>query len=243
MSQLKNNPYFRFVIPGLIRDPVLFEPMQYRMPERVRQGNQKFGGYCNCSTAWRVGTQKKSVWQTGVTLQALKDYHDMIADVDRRCRRIVSRHPEQIACTKGCAGNCCRIHLTVYPVEAVALARALQAKPPEMRRRIRQQARHTNTFGPCPLLADGACQLYAARAVICRTHGLPVRTEYRGHCSIGFCQKNFRYLSAIPAEDIIDLARLNNRLVDVNRRFVGQMAHQLPPGDRFTIATSLLMAV
>jgi Fe-S-cluster containining protein len=113
----------------------------------------------------------------------------MIADVDRRCRRIVSRHPEQIACTKGCAGNCCRIHLTVYPVEAVALARALQAKPPEMQRRIRQQARHTNTFGPCPLLADGACQLYAARAVICRTHGLPVRTEYRGHRSIGFCQK------------------------------------------------------
>lgn len=187
--------------------------------------------------------KKNSIWQTGVTLQALKDYHDMIADVDRRCRRIVSRHPEQIACTKGCAGNCCRIHLTVYPVEAVALARALQAKPPEMRRRIRQQARHTNTFGPCPLLADGACQLYAARAVICRTHGLPVRTEYRGHRSIGFCQKNFRYLSAIPAEDIIDLARLNNRLVDVNRRFVSQMAHRLPPGDRFTIATALLMAV
>ena len=166
----------------------------------------------------------------------------MITDVDRRCRRIVSRHKEHIACTKGCTGNCCRIHISVYPVEAVSLAVALQAQPSELRRRIQQRARQTSTFGPCPLLADGACQLYNVRAVICRTHGLPVSTEYRGHRTVGFCQKNFRYLSSIPADDVIDLTRLNKRLADINRRFLSQTEHRLPSAERYTMAESLLMA-
>jgi len=174
-------------------------------------------------------------------LQALKDYQKLIAEVDSDCHRIVSRHKDQIACAKGCTGNCCRIHISVYPVEAVSLALALQELAPEMRRRIQHKARHTNSFGPCPLLEDGACRLYAARAIICRTHGLPMLTAYRGHRSVGFCGKNFRHLSPIPEEDIIDLARLNNRLAAINRSFVSQTAHRPPSGDRFTIAQALVM--
>ena len=177
----------------------------------------------------------------GANLQALKDYRKWIAEVDRHCRGIVSRHKDQIACAKGCAGNCCRIHISIYPVEAASLALSLQKLSPQMRRRIQHKARHTGSFGPCPLLEDGACRLYAARAVICRTHGLPMLTEYNGHRSVGFCEKNFRGLSPIPEEDIMDLARLNNMLAAINRRFVSQAARRLPPGDRFTIAQALLM--
>ena len=172
-------------------------------------------------------------------MQALKDYQKLIADVDRRCHRIVSRHTDQIACGKGCAGNCCRIHLAVYPVEAVSMARALQRAAPDLRRRIRRKARHTNSFGPCPLLEDGACLMYDARAVICRTHGMPMLTEYRGHRAVGFCEKNFQDLTTIPDEDIIDLANLNSALAAVNRRFVSEVAHLLPSGKRFTVAQVL----
>jgi Fe-S-cluster containining protein len=174
-------------------------------------------------------------------LQALIDYRKWIAEVDRRCRRIVRRHKDQIACTKGCAGNCCRIHISIYPIEAVSLALSLQKLPPQTRRRIQHKARHTNSFGPCPLLEDGACCMYTARAIICRTHGLPMLTEDNGHHSVGFCDKNFRGLSPIPDDDIIDLARLNNTLAAINRRFVSESAHRLPPGGRFTIAQALLM--
>ncbi len=177
----------------------------------------------------------------GDYLQALTDYRKWIAQVDRRCRRIVSRHKDQIACTKGCAGNCCRIHISVYPIEAASLALSLQKRSPEMRRRIQHRARHTNSFGPCPLLEDGACCMYADRAVICRTHGLPMLTEYKGHRAVGFCEKNFRDLSPIPAEDIINLAQLNDMLAAINRRFVSQAAHRLPPGGRFFIGQALLM--
>ena len=172
-------------------------------------------------------------------MQALRDYQKLIAEVNRRCRRILNRHKSHIVCTKGCAGNCCRIHLAVYPVEAVSMARALQKVAPDLRRRIRRKARHTNSFGPCPLLEDGACLMYDARAVICRTHGLPMLTEYRGHRAVGFCEKNFQDLTNVPDEDIIDLARLNSALTAVNRRFVSEVAHLLPSGKRFTVAQVL----
>jgi Fe-S-cluster containining protein len=174
-------------------------------------------------------------------LQALQDYQKLIAEVDRSCQRIVGRHRDQIACTKGCAGNCCRIHLSICPVEAVSLALALQKLTPEMRRRIQHKARHTNSFGPCPLLEDGACLMYDARAVICRTHGLPVRTEYRGHRTVGFCIKNFKDPSPVPEEDIIDLTCLNRSLGEINSKFVSEVEPLLLTGKRLTIAEALLM--
>ncbi len=174
-------------------------------------------------------------------MQALKEYQKLIVDVDLRCHRIIQRHRDHIACTKGCTGNCCRIHISVYPVEAMSLALALQNLAPDLRRRIRHKARHTNSFGPCPLLEDGACLMYDARAVICRTHGLPILTEYRGHRAIGFCGKNFQNLTPIPEEDVIDLAHLNSSLAAVNCRFVSEFGHRLPPGNRFTMAQALVI--
>ena len=174
-------------------------------------------------------------------LQALQEYQNLIKEVDRQCRRILSRHRDQIACTRGCAGNCCRSHLSLFPVEAVSLALALGKLAPAERKRIQHQARQTGSFGPCPLLEDGACLMYDARAVICRTHGLPVATDYRGRRSVGFCEKNFRNPSPIPQEDIIDLNRLNRFLTKVNQRFVQAAVPVMSPGLRFTIGEALLL--
>ncbi len=174
-------------------------------------------------------------------MQALKEYKSFVADVDRRCRRIVRRHRDQVACTRGCAGNCCRVHLTVYPVEAMSLSLALQKLAPEMKLRIQARARYTNSFGPCPLLEEGGCLMYDARAVICRTHGLPVSVEYMGRRTVGFCVKNFKQLDPIPDEDSIDLARLNSHLAEINNRFVRENPGLLPTADRFTLAEALLI--
>ena len=173
-------------------------------------------------------------------LRALKEYKNLIKEVDRRCQRILSRHPDQIACTMGCSGNCCRIHLSLHPIEAVSLALSLGKLASAQRERIQRNARQANSFGPCPLLADGACLMYEARAVICRTHGLPMATEYRGQRSVGFCEKNFRHLSPIPEEDIIDLTRLNRTLVEINRRFLLAADLRVSPDHRFTIGEVLL---
>ena len=174
-------------------------------------------------------------------MQALRDYQQLIADVDRRCRRIVSRHRDHIACTKGCAGNCCRILISVYPVEAVSMVIELQKLAPDLRRRIQHKARHTNSFGPCPLIENGACLMYDARAVICRTHGLPILTEYRGRRTIGFCEKNFQHLSPIYEDDAINLAHLNNSLAAVNQSFISHFADRWSTDSRLSLSEALLM--
>jgi Fe-S-cluster containining protein len=176
-------------------------------------------------------------------LQALRDYQSLIVEVDRMCDHIRQRYLEHIACKKGCAGNCCRIHISVFPVEAVSFAAALQKLPPKKVRHIRQKARQANSFGPCPLLEKGACRMYASRAVICRTHGLPVLTEYRGRSSIGFCLKNFQKMPSIPGDAVIELAPLNNALMAVNRQFVREYSSPFPFVNRLTIGQALLLDV
>jgi len=93
------------------------------------------------------------------------------------------------------------------------------------------------------LLEDGACLMYHARAVICRTHGLPVRSEFRGHRTVGFCLKNFKHPTPIPEEDIIDLACLNRSLAEANSKFLSEVDLPLLPGKRLAIGEALLLDV
>jgi uncharacterized protein len=174
-------------------------------------------------------------------LKALRKYHKLGDQVENVCRRIQEGYAEQIACQKGCAGNCCRIHLSVFPAEAISLAIALKELSQERVNHIRQKARHTNSFGPCPLLEDGACLMYTSRFIICRTHGLPMRTEYRGHRFTGSCPKNFRKLDPIPDDAVIDLNRLNNDLAAINRWAVNEFSDRIDLSPRLTIGQALML--
>ena len=174
-------------------------------------------------------------------MKAFRNYYRLIDQVDTVCRRIQEGYAAQIACGKGCAGNCCRIHLSVSPIEAISLAIALQKLSREMVRHIRQKARHTSSFGPCPLLEEGACLMYASRLLICRTHGLPMLIEYRGNRSIGFCRKNFRKLDSVPDDAVIDLAWLNDNLAAVNQLFVNEVSDRIVLSSRFSISEALLL--
>jgi Fe-S-cluster containining protein len=174
-------------------------------------------------------------------LKALRNYHRLIDQVDTDCRRIQEGYAGQIACEKGCAGNCCRIHLSVFPIEAISLAIALKKLSREMVRHIRQKAGQANSFGPCPLLEEGACLMYAARFIICRTHGLPMGIEYRGKRSIGFCRKNFRKLDPIPDDAVLDLGSLNSNLAAINQSFVYEFSDRIGLSTRLSIGEALLL--
>lgn len=83
--------------------------------------------------------------------------------------------------------------------------------------------------------------MYASRLIICRTHGLPMRIEYRGNRFIGFCQKNFRQLDPIPDDAVIDLDCLNNNLAAVNQLFVNEFSDRIGLSPRFSISEALLL--
>jgi Fe-S-cluster containining protein len=175
------------------------------------------------------------------SLKALENYNRLTARIDKACHRIQEAYAGQIACQKGCAGNCCRIHLSVFPVEAISLAFALKKQPRELVHRIRYNARHTKTFSPCPLLEKGACLMYASRLMICRTHGIPMRTEYRGTRFIGCCQKNFRNINPIPDAAVIDLDRLNSDLAKINQLFLDEYSAPVDLPPRISISKALLL--
>ena len=120
------------------------------------------------------------------------------------------------------------------------MALALQKLPPELQLQIQDRARQTGSFSPCPLLEDRACMIYDARAVICRTHGLPIATEYRDQRTVGFCVKNFKQSDAIPEKDIIDLAHLNGVLAELNMNFVRDGNYLNLVKKRYTIAEAML---
>ena len=178
-----------------------------------------------------------------MALNAFKKYQTLTAQVDWLCRSIRQSYGEHIACKKGCAGNCCQRHITVFPIEAVLFAAALQKLPENMVDHIRQRARSSTTFGPCPLLEEGACLMYDSRAIICRTHGFPILSKYRGIRTIGFCQHNFKHLSPIPDDAFIELAPLNNTLTSINREFLEETTAGWPYYGRLTIGEALLLDV
>lgn len=172
-------------------------------------------------------------------MEAMQDYKRLLSAVDQRCDYILGRYGDQIVCASGCPGNCCRIHLSIAAVEAFHLASALKSQPREFLRQIRKRAVESTPSDPCPLLDRAACRMYPDRLILCRTHGLPMRTQYRGRISVGCCQKNFTQTAIIPADACIDLDPLNKRLAEVNQRFLTEYRGPNAVKERYLIGEAL----
>lgn len=176
----------------------------------------------------------------GEKMEDLRNYQSLVEKVDALCFGIKERFGAHLACRRGCDA-CCR-HLSLFWVEAVALARALDDLDQEAATRIRARARQARPEGPCPLLAGGSCLLYPARPIICRTHGLALLTGGEGERQVDCCPQNFRGLQTLPASAVIDLETLNTALATVNALFVSELFAGAPPTrERLTIADALLL--
>ena len=162
----------------------------------------------------------------------LKNYTDLLARVDAHIRQVEQDHADKIACKKGCDA-CCR-PLNLFPVEALALARAFSALPQNAQQRLRQkiiarqdQVESRDSSG-CPLLMDHACLLYQARPVICRTHGFPIYMVKDGEALVDYCPENFKGMAHLPKEALLDLDQLNTLLTAINQHFITAIEADLP---------------
>jgi hypothetical protein len=174
------------------------------------------------------------------SLECLHNYRNLVEKVNSLCQKIEAEYYEQLACRKGCDGCC--LHFSLFWVEAVSLAVALHELPKSQIEHIREKARAASPDGPCPLLENGACLLYAARPIICRTHGLPILTTEDDKPTVDFCPKNFRGIGTLPGHAVIDLDRLNTLLTAINANFVAEFFQGKPAiSDRVNIAEALLL--
>ena len=167
----------------------------------------------------------------------LENYSQLVSRVDALCRGIQDMLSGQITCSEGCSSCCTEI--TLFPVEAAALFAALEAVPDVRQTAIlRHVAAHAGEER-CPLLEDHRCLLYAARPIICRTHGLPIIYTEGSERKTDCCPLNLSEgEQSVSGSAIIDLDRLNTLLVAVNALYLSHAdAGGMP--DRVTIAEAL----
>ncbi|WP_225072364.1 YkgJ family cysteine cluster protein [Desulfuromonas sp. CSMB_57] len=169
----------------------------------------------------------------------LENYRQLVSRVDDLCRSITERYVSELACRKGCA-DCCR-HISLFPVEVAVVREALLALPPNELRALQDRAGSVGPADACPLLDEsGACRVYAARPIICRTHGLPVMTCLDGQRRVDACPANFSGCTSLPGSAVIDVDRINAALAAINRLFVAATGGAGAAGERLSMAAIIL---
>lgn len=145
----------------------------------------------------------------------LDDYRAVVGKVDAAVEAISARAGDAVTCHRGCDA-CCAPGLSVLPVEAENIARHLEEFPVDGRGQRPDR---------CTFLDDvGACRIYVARPLLCRTHGLALkasssqRTSLRIVDDVSVCALNYTQRAPAPAE-ILDADTLLALLVTVDRRF------------------------
>jgi hypothetical protein len=151
----------------------------------------------------------------------LDRYRELAAKVDAFFARVAERHASDLRCAAGC-DSCCRQRLTVTTVEADAVAELVRALPAEARARLGRDA-HPDR---CAALDDdGRCQIYAARPLVCRSHGVPIRLRAPGSLPVvQACHLNFtaRGPAAADPDCILDQTTLSATLGMIDRAHTGR---------------------
>lgn len=163
---------------------------------------------------------------------------ELFAKVDAFFARAAARNGPRIACRAGC-DDCCRRRFSVTSIEASAIAEALEGLSPGRRAELAARARGGDP-GACPALdPDGRCAVYAARPLICRTHGLAIRfpppAGSKALPVLDACPKNFvgEDLAAVEASTVLDQGTLSTILAALDAAHAD--AEGRPRGERVAI--------
>jgi len=157
-------------------------------------------------------------------------YQALTKKVDDFFARTWERHAEQMACQSGCH-DCCLVHLSVTPVEAELIRSLLPQLPRAIQSELLARA-HNPLPDRCVCLdAKGRCSIYAARPLVCRSHGAPIRLPSSASSSsesqrgagpslpvVTACHRNFTEHGpqAADSDCILDQETLSALLLAVN---------------------------
>lgn len=143
-------------------------------------------------------------------------YHLLTAKVDGFFARVEARHGDQMQCGSGCA-DCCHTRLTVTAVEAAAIEDHVAAMAPAARAELAVLAERPvdpATIRCAALGDDDRCRIYAARPIVCRSHGAPIKLG----ASVTACHRNFtaRGPAAADPDCVLDQTTLSALVLAVN---------------------------
>ena len=164
----------------------------------------------------------------------LEEYSGVVRRVDAFADAVSRRRGSEINCGPGCDG-CCRVQLTLSPVEARAVSAYVLQLSGDVQARLLERVRAGDDAGArrdgrCVMLEDdGRCAVYDARPLVCRTQGLPLRypkgtvpieavMAKAAGADITWCPLNFP-TTAPEAGDVLDAERVDAMLALVNHRW------------------------
>jgi hypothetical protein len=163
-------------------------------------------------------------------------YRELTAKVDAFFSRVQDRHGSDMRCGSGCA-DCCHTRLTVTDVEARAIRDLVSALPAARRAELAARATRVVDDRCVALDDDDRCAIYAARPIVCRSHGAPIRMRDEPAGASGApsslpvirsCFRNFTRVTPDP-DCIVDQETLSALVLAVDRETGGT-------GDRFDLA-------
>jgi hypothetical protein len=161
---------------------------------------------------------------------ALADLVHLHQEVERKVATLEAVLSERLRCGARCAG-CCLDDLSVLQIEA----ERIRSSAAELLR----QAPHPP--GACAFLDPaGQCRIYTYRPYVCRTQGLPLRwfeedengeiRERRDICPLNLTALP---LAALPEDRVWTLGPFEERLVDIQERWMGKGARRIRLRDLF----------
>jgi len=173
--------------------------------------------------------------------ESIARFGSLAREVAREFETIRRRNLGCMECREGCA-DCCRCRLSITRVEEAYLREGLKRLPQPVRDELRARATaELQTNEMCPALdANGCCQIYESRPLICRSHGVPLRYRHPvpliHPARIDVCDKNFTEVptKSPPVEDVLDQTSLTIELTKIDADYCHE--HELPRGERVPLA-------
>jgi hypothetical protein len=167
---------------------------------------------------------------------AVERYRELAARVDAFFAKVHARHGADMACAPGCDA-CCRVRPTVTRVEADEVRALVASLAPPERERVVARALAASADRCAALDDEGRCAIYAARPLVCRSHGVPVRLrDARSLPVVSSCEKNFvpRGPAAADADCVLDQETLSTILHAIDA--VHARERGAAPGEREDLA-------
>ncbi len=151
---------------------------------------------------------------TEKALQEINNYIALRTEIDDLRIRLAALHKERMACEKGCS-SCC-MNFKVLPVEYFSILKVLKETSALPYNEL--EIEHDD----CNFLINHICQIYEARPIICRTHGLPLlfMNEAGGAWELSACPLNFKKFDDFDSQNTYPQDTYNSKLFLINRDFI-----------------------
>lgn len=172
-------------------------------------------------------------------MSSIDRYRELAAKVDGFFDRVRRRYAAQMQCATGCS-DCCRSRFSVTGVEAAVIEELLGRAEPELRERLAARARDGDPSVCAALDDSGACEIYEARPLVCRSHGVPIRSRRDSLPVIDCCPLNFAGElgpGGVDPDAVLDQETLSTVLMAVDMAFAEETGAER--GERIELAELL----